>query len=63
MMNPTLSIFLKLTAVVAIGIVLLVLAGFLLKIVVVAAVIAALVLGGLLIYSFFRRKRGLPVIR
>ena len=63
MMNPTLSIFLKLTAVIAIGIVLLFVAGILLKIVVVAAIGAAVVLGGLFLYNFFRRRNGFPVSR
>jgi hypothetical protein len=62
MMNPTLAIFLRLTAVFAIGIVVLVLAGMLLKIVIAAAFVAALVLGGFFLYSFIRRTR-LPVIR
>ena len=62
MMNPTLAIFLRLTAVVAIGIVALLVAGMLLKIVIVAAAIAAVVLGGFFLYSFVRRTR-MPVIR
>jgi CHASE2 domain-containing sensor protein len=62
-MNPLLAVFLKLTALVAIGIVALVVAGFILKIVVVAALIAALVIAGFFVYSFFRRRSRLPVIR
>ncbi|MGC1380159.1 MAG: hypothetical protein WA814_03935 [Candidatus Baltobacteraceae bacterium] len=61
--NPTLAIFLKLTAAVAIGIVALILAAFLLKIVVVAAVIAAVVIGGFFLYNLIRRRSGTPVIR
>jgi len=64
--NPTLVIFLKLTAVIAVGIVLLVIFAHLLvialKALVVAAVIAALILGGLFVYNFFRRSK-YPVIR
>jgi hypothetical protein len=59
---PLLALFLKLTAVVAIGIVVLVLAGFLLKIVLIAAIIAALGVGGFFLYSRLRRAK-LPVIR
>lgn len=65
-MNPTLVLFLKLTAVIAVGIVLLVIFAHLLvialKALVVAAVIAALILGGLFVYNFFRRSK-YPVIR
>jgi hypothetical protein len=64
--NPTLVLFLKLTAVIAVGIVLLVIFAHLLvialKALVVAAVIAALILGGLFVYNFFRRSK-YPVIR
>jgi hypothetical protein len=56
-MNPTLAVFLRITAVVAVAIVALVVAGFLIKIFIVAAAIAALVVAGLLVYSFFRRSR------
>jgi hypothetical protein len=64
--NPTLVLFLKLTAVIAVGIVLLVIFAHLLvialKALVVAAVIAALILGGLFVYNFFHRSK-YPVIR
>jgi hypothetical protein len=56
-MNPTLAVFLRVTAVVAVAIVALVVAGFLLKIIIVAAIVAALVVAGLLAYNFFRRSR------
>jgi hypothetical protein len=64
--NPTLVLFLKLTAVIAVGIVLLVVVAHLLvialKALVVAAVIAAIILGGLFVYNLFRRSK-YPVIR
>jgi hypothetical protein len=64
--NPTLTLFLKLTAVIAVGIILMVVVAHLLvialKALVVAAVIAAIVLGGLFVYNFFRRSK-YPVIR
>ncbi|HTU83058.1 MAG TPA: hypothetical protein VMF61_13060 [Candidatus Acidoferrales bacterium] len=63
MMNPTLSLFLRLTAVIAIGIVLLFIAGILLKIVIVAAVIAAVLLGGFFLYSLVRRRNRYPMVR
>jgi uncharacterized membrane-anchored protein len=62
-MHPFLATFLKLTAVVTIGIVALVIAAFLLKIVFVAAVIAALVVAGFFVYTVFRRRTSMPVIR
>ena len=61
-MNPMLWLFLRLTALVAIGIVTLIVAAFLLKIIIIAAVVAALVFAGFFIYSLFRRSR-LPVVR
>jgi hypothetical protein len=61
-MNPTLALFLRLTAVVAIAIVALILAAFLLKIVIVAAVVAAIIFGGFFVYNLFRRSKS-PVIR
>ena len=61
--NPMLSVFLRLTALVAIGLVALVVAAFLLKVIIIAAVIAALVIAGFFVYHFFRRKNQLPVIR
>lgn len=62
-MHPLLATFLKLTALVTIGIVALVVLAFLLKIVVVAAVVAAVIAGGIFVYSLLRRRNGLPVIR
>jgi hypothetical protein len=65
--NPTLVLFLKLTAVIAVGIVLLVVVAHLLvialKALVVAAVIAAIILGGLFVYNLFHRRSKYPVIR
>lgn len=58
-----LSLFLRLTVVVAIAIVTLVIAAFLLKIALVAAVIAALVVGGFFLYNLVRRRSKYPAIR
>jgi hypothetical protein len=63
MKNPLLALFLKLTAAVALVIVVLVVAGFLLKIVLIAAVIAAIGVGAFFLYSLIRRRSNLPVIR
>ncbi|MBV9698604.1 MAG: hypothetical protein JO078_00625 [Candidatus Eremiobacteraeota bacterium] len=62
-MHPMLALFLRLTAVVAIAIVVLVVAGFLLKIAVIAAVIAAVVIGAYFLYTWIWRKPRLPIIR
>lgn len=56
-MNPTLALFLRLTAIVAIAIVALVVAAFLLKIVIVAAVVAAIIFAGFFVYNLFRRSK------
>lgn len=61
--NPTLGLFLKLTAIVTLGIVVLIVAAFLLKIVLVAAVVAAVAVGGFLIFNLIRRRSNYPVIR
>jgi uncharacterized membrane protein required for colicin V production len=58
-----LALFLRLTAIVALAIVVLVVAGFLLKVVVLAAVIAAVAIGGLFLYNLLRRRSNFPVIR
>lgn len=58
-----LALFLRLTAIVAGCIVILVVAAFLLKIAIIAAVIAALVVGGYFIFTLIRRRSNLPVIR
>lgn len=63
MKNPTLSLFLRLTAIVAVAIVVLVLAGYLLKVVLIAAVIAALGVGGFFLYNLIRRRSNFPIIR
>jgi hypothetical protein len=64
--NSTLALFLKLTAVITVGLILLVVLSHLLvlalKAVVVAAVIAAVAIGCFFVYNFFRRNR-YPVIR
>ncbi|MBV9332464.1 MAG: hypothetical protein JO146_00500 [Candidatus Eremiobacteraeota bacterium] len=62
-LNPTLGLFIKLTAIVALAIVVLIVAAFLLKIVLIAAVVAAVAVGGFLIYNLIRRRSKLPVIR
>ncbi|HEY1882532.1 MAG TPA: hypothetical protein VIX83_09545 [Candidatus Cybelea sp.] len=65
-MNPTLALFLRLTAVIAVGLVLLVILSHLLllalKAVIIAAVIAAIVIGCFFVYNLFRRNK-YPVIR
>jgi hypothetical protein len=63
MKNQTLSLFLRLTAIVAVAIVVLVLAGYLLKVVLIAAVIAALAVGVFFLYNLIRRRSNLPIIR
>ena len=62
-MHPMLGLFLRLTAIVTVGIVLLVVAAFILKIAIVAAVIAAIGIGGYFIYNLIRRRPKYPVIR
>ncbi len=62
-MHPMVTLFLKLTALVAIVIVVFVVTGYLLKILIVAAVIAAVLLGGYWVYSALRRRSKHPVIR
>ena len=62
-MNPTLALFLRLTAIVAIVIVAFWVATALVKIVVIAAVIAAVIFAGLFVYNLFRRRSNTPVIR
>jgi hypothetical protein len=62
-LNPMLALFLRLTAIVAVAIVVLFVAAFLLKIVLVAAIIAAIAVGGFFLYSLIRRRTKLPVIR
>lgn len=61
--NPMLALFLKLTAVVALAMVVLVVAWHLLKIILMAAVIAAVAVGGFFLYNLVRRRSNLPVIR
>ncbi len=58
-----LALFLRLTAIVALAIVVLAVAGYLLKIVLLAAVIAAVAVGGLFLYNLLRRRSNFPVIR
>ena len=61
--RPFLTLFIKLTLLVALGIVALVVAAFLLKIVLVAAVLAALIAGGIFLYTLLRRRPQLPTPR
>jgi hypothetical protein len=49
-------LFLKITAVVAVGIVALIVLAFVLKIVIFAAIVAALVLAGIAVANLFRRR-------
>ncbi len=58
--HPLLAIFLKITVLVAIGIVALIVAAFLLKILLLAAIVAAVVVAGVFLYSLFRRRPQLP---
>jgi hypothetical protein len=63
MKNPLLSLFVRLTAIVALGIVVLLVGFFVIKILLIAAIIAAIAVGGILIYGFFRRRANFPAIR
>ncbi len=56
------SLFVRITAVVAASIVALILLGFIVKIVFVAAIVAAVVIGGLAIRNVLRRGRSAPVM-
>lgn len=62
-MNPTLAFFLKLTAIIAVAIVVLIVAAFLLKIILIAAVIAAIAAGAFFLYNLVRGRSNFPVIR
>ena len=63
-LHPMLALFLKLTALVALGIVVIFLFGQLFKIVIMAAVIAGLILGGFFLYNYLKQRRPqTPVIR
>jgi hypothetical protein len=63
-MHPMLGLFLRLTAIVTVGIVLLVVAAFILKIAILAAVVAAIAVGGYFLYNLLARRRPkYPVIR
>lgn len=62
-MNPALSLFVRLTAIVAAIIVALFILVFLVKIVVVAAIVAAIAVGGWFVYNLFRRRSKDLVIR
>jgi hypothetical protein len=57
------SLFVRITAIVAVAAVTLILLAFLVKIVFFAALVAALVIGGLALYNLFRRRGPAPVVR
>ena len=56
------SLFLRITAVVAVAIVALILLGIVVKSFFVAAIIAAFVIAGLALYNAFRRRRPAPPV-
>ena len=62
-MQPMLSTFIRLTLMIAIGIVAIVLAFVVFKVVLFAALIAALVVGGLFLYNMIRGRAKTPAIR
>ncbi len=62
-MSPLTQTFLRLTAIIAIGVIALIALAFVLKIVLVAAVIAAAVIGGIFLYNLIRRRLNLPAAR
>ncbi len=62
-MHPLTRTFIRLTLIIALGVVGLIALAFVLKIVVFAGIIAALVIGGLFLYNFIRRRVSLPVAR
>ncbi len=57
-MNPTLALFIRLTAAIALVIAAFFILGFILKIVLVAGVVAAAVVGILFVLDLFRRRDG-----
>ncbi len=57
------SLFVRITAVVAVAFVALILLGFVLKIVIFAAIVAAFVVAGLALYNLVRRRQPAPVAR
>jgi membrane protein implicated in regulation of membrane protease activity len=56
------SLFVRITAVVAVAVVALILLAFVLKIVIFAAIVAAFVVAGLAVYNVFRRRRAQPPV-
>ena len=56
------SLFVRITAVVAVAVVALILLAFVLKIVFFAAIVAAFVVAGLTIYNAVRRRRPAPPV-
>jgi hypothetical protein len=61
--HPTVALFLKLTAAIAIALVLIWIASKLIMIAFVAAIIAALAVGGILLYKMIRRRSNFPTLR
>jgi hypothetical protein len=61
--HPTVALFLKLTAAIAIALVLIWIASTLIMIAFVAAIIAALAVGGILLYKMIRRRSNFPTLR
>jgi predicted lysophospholipase L1 biosynthesis ABC-type transport system permease subunit len=62
-MHPAVALFVKITAVVAVALIVLWIADKLLRVVFIAAVVAAIAVGVILLYNFFRRRSNSPVIR
>lgn len=63
MMNPLLSSFLRLTALIAAVLIVLWILGAVLHFVIIAALVAAVALGGLFLYRAIRGRAGMPLIR
>ena len=57
------NLFVRITAVVTVGVVVLILLGFVLKIVIFAAVVAAIVVAGLAVYNRIRGRAAAPLTR
>jgi hypothetical protein len=62
-MHPTVALFVKITAIVAVALIVLWIADKVLRVVFVAAIVAAIAVGVILLYNFFRRRSNSPVIR
>ena len=62
-MHPLTHTFIRLTLIIALGVVGLFALLFVLKVVLAAAVVAAVIVGGLFLYNLIRRRANLPVVR